>query len=257
MTSFSPSKATLLVALSTALGAQAAPLQNGDFSQGLSAWSISGDVSVVKGSAVGVNLGTAVVLGTASLDFVDDAPAAAGAYNVSGTAATMAGQPAGLEANLGLGSDAYGPYALEGSSLAQSFFVTAGQTISFDWRVLSRDAYAGTGSTDTDSAWLTWTVNGATTQTLLGEVGTLTYSGTTSGWKDTGSHTVSFVATTTGTARLGFSVLDIYDGDGTSLLAVNNIALAPAVPEPDSLVLLLAGLAVAATTQMRGEPRQR
>ena len=113
--------ALLLTALS---GSAHAALVNGDFSSGLSGWSSLGDVAALHGAT----------LSTASLA-VDDAPAAAGAFNTSGVAAAAVGVPGGVEefAGLGLGAldpdPANGIWAFEGSVLKQSLTVNAGDML--------------------------------------------------------------------------------------------------------------------------------
>ena len=121
------SRIALATATLAAASAQAAPLQNGSFNAGLTNWNTVGDAAVVVGTAAGHNFGTGstLVLGTASKTAQDDSPAAAGAYNASGTTAAMAAQPNGAEANLGLGADAFASSsgaadAYEASSAAQS-----------------------------------------------------------------------------------------------------------------------------------------
>lgn len=258
------SRIALATATLAAASAQAAPLQNGSFTAGLTNWNTVGDVAVVNGTAAGHDFGTGttLVLGTASKTAQDDAPAAAGAYNVSGTSAAMAGQPVGAEANLGLGTAAFtsspaAADAYEASSAAQSFFVNAGDTISFTWQVLTRDSFAGNGDSATDSAWVSFSLApnpqqaGVVTQTKLGDIGTLALSTHTDGWQVSGFNTFTFTATTSGTARLGWGVADLGDETGTTLLAIQNVSVQTAVPEPASVALLLAALGVIGLSTLR------
>lgn len=247
-----------------AASAHAAPLQNGSFNAGLSNWTTIGDVAVVTGSAVGHDFGSAptLVLGTASASQEDDG-AGNGAYNISGTSAAMAGQPNGAEMNLGLLPGALDATpgtgdATEASSIAQSFFLNAGDTIRFSWQVLTRDAYAGNGDNVNDTAWVAFSLAAdpqqapTITQTQLGNVGTLALSATgTDGWRVTGWNTFTFTATTGGTARLGWAVNDALDITGTTLLAIQNVSVQSAVPEPASVALLLAALGVIGLSTLR------
>lgn len=244
-----------------AASAHAAPLQNGSFTAGLSNWATIGDVAVVTGSAVGHNFGNAptLVLGTASLDPQTDDPT----FNISGTSAAMAGQPNGAEMNLGLAPGALDATpgtgdATEASSIAQSFFLNAGDTIRFSWQVLTRDAYAGNGDNVNDAAWLAFSLAAdpqqapTITQTQLGNIGTLALSATgTDGWRVTDWNTFTFTATTGGTARLGWAVNDAVDSTGTTLLAIQNVSVQSAVPEPASVALLLAALGVIGLSTLR------
>lgn len=254
----------LATATLAATSVHAAPLQNGSFSAGLSSWTTIGDVAVVTGSAAGHDYGRTdtLVLGTASKTAQDDDPAAAGTYNVSGISAVTAAQPNGAEANLGLGTDAFAssPSAgdvHEASSAAQSFFVNAGDTIRFTWQVLSRDSFAGNGDSATDSAWVSFSLAtnpqqaGTTTQTKLGDIGTLSMSTNTDGWQVSGRNSFTFTATTSGTARLGWGVADLGDATGTTLLAIQNVSVQSAVPEPASVALLLVALGVIGLSTLR------
>ena len=255
----------LAAATLVAASAHAAPLQNGSFSAGLSNWTTVGDVAVLTGSAAGNDFGSTptLVLGTASLTNQNDEPAAAGAYNVSGTSATLAAQADGAEVNLGLSTSAFASSlgadnAVEASSAAQSFFVQAGDTISFTWQVLTRDGYAGSGDVASDSAWVSFSqaavpqLAPTVTQTLLGNIGNLALSAANAdGWRTTDVNTFTFTATG-GTARLGWGVADLGDATGTTLLAIRNVTVQAApVPEPASVALLLAALALIGLRTLR------
>ncbi len=257
------SRIALASATLVAASAHAAPLQNGSFSTGLSNWSTIGDVAVTT-AVTGYSFGNTatLVLGTASKTQQDDgtpaAPVAAGTYNVSGTSAMLAAQANGAEANLGLPTYAFASSlgaddATEASSAAQSFFVNAGDTISFTWQVLTRDAYAGNGDSASDSAWMAFSLGNTVTATQLGNIGTLTLStASPGGWRATGISTVTFTAATSGTARLGWGVNDMVDADGTTLLAIQNVSVqTAAVPEPASVALLLAALGVIGLSTLR------
>lgn len=252
------SRIALASATLVAASAHAAPLQNGSFSTGLSNWSTIGDVAVTT-AVTGYSFGNTatLVLGTASKTANDDG-AGIGTYNVSGTSAMLAAQANGAEVNLGLPTDAFASSlgagdATEASSAAQSFFVNAGDTISFTWQVLTRDAYAGNGDSASDSAWLAFSLGNTVTATQLGNIGTLTLStASPGGWRATGISTVTFTAATSGTARLGWGVNDTVDFDGTTLLAIQNVSVqTAAVPEPASVALLLAALGVIGLSTLR------
>lgn len=259
-TSFS--RIALATATLVAASAQAAPLQNSSFNAGLSHWTTIGDVAVVTGTAAGHDFGsTTLVLGTASASNDDDG-AGNGVYNVSGTSAALAAQAGLAEANLGLATGAFASSfgaddANEASSAAQSFFVNAGDTISFTWQVLTRDAYAGNGDIANDSAWVAFSLatnpqqTGVITQTKLGDIGTLALQAGADGWSVTGPNTFTFTAATSGTARLGWGVNDMVDSTGTTLLAIQNVSVQSAVPEPASVALLLAALGVIGLSTLR------
>ena len=259
------SRIALASATLAAASAEAAVLQRCGVGAGLSHWTTVGDVAVVTGPAAGhfFGGGTTLVLGTASLSNQDDTPFAAGAYNVSGSDVALAAQANGAEANLGLSTGAFASSAgaddvVEASSAAQSFFLNAGDTISFTWQVLTRDAYAGNSDSVNDSAWVAFSLaadpqQAATvTQTQLGNIGTLALMTGSDGWRVTGLNTFSFTAATGGTARLGWGVNDMVDGTGTTLLAIQNVSVqAAAVPEPASVALLLVALGVIGLSTLR------
>lgn len=240
----SKSLPTLLTAVLASLSAQqalASGLQNGQFTQGLSAWQTAGDASVQSGSVLGVNLGPApaLVLGTATTWADDDAPAAAGAFNVSGLDPLAAGEVAGLEALLNLPTSAMGPNHYEGSSALQTFDVQAGQQISFDWRLLTRDNSSHLAEPDT--AWLVWNQGNQASLQALGDVANTPMQASTGGWLDSGLHHIAFTSTYTGMVSLGFAVSDTNSFSNTSLLTVQNVSVS-AVPEPQSVALALVGL---------------
>lgn len=245
-----PAFSALALSLASLGGAHASTLVNGDFAQGLNGWQAAGDASVQGGTVLGIDLGTdaTLVLGNASSLFDDDAPEAAGAYNLSGNEPLLAAEPDGLEASVGLSVGAFGLDAQEGSSALQSFSVQAGEQISFDWRLLTR---AGLDATDSpDTAWLVW-ADGAQTQLIaLGRTDGLSGDADAAGWLDSGWQHLSFTATVSGSVSLAFAVTDGQSFTGSSLLALRQVQ-ASAVPEPTSAFLALAGLASACLMRRR------
>jgi hypothetical protein len=227
-----------------AASAHAAGVQNGNFTQGLQGWQTGGDVSVQSTSALGLPLGNTnatLLLGTAVTFSDDDAPAAAGAYNLSGNDPLLSGDPAGLEASLGLASSALGNNVYEGSSARQTFTVSAGDVVSFDFMLASRNS--GVRINEPDTAWLTWQVGaGNVNLSTLGSTASLSMGTLADGWIGSGWQHVSFTANSTGQVTLGFAVADVNSFTTTSLLGIQNVAVTAAVPEPESLALVLTGL---------------
>lgn len=211
--------AALLAALLTA-PAQAAPI-------GLAGWASLGDVQVS---------GTSASLTTASLIYEDDFPAAAGAYNLSGTAAAEVGVPGGLEAFVGLPIGALDPapgnglMALEGSAIKHVIDVAAGDTLSFDWVFSSLEALP---TDHNDYAFLVID----DVLIILGDVASASTGGRFS------QH---FAAA--GQAQIAFGVVDVLDYGVTSRLDIGAFDLSPAqaVPEPETLALSLGALALSA-----------
>lgn len=221
--------ATLLAAGVLAAPAHAAVV-NGNFAAGLTGWATLGDVAAVNGAT----------LTTASLD-VDDAPAGAGAFNVSGTSAAPVGVAGGVESFVGLplgGLDpdpAAGSWAFEGSALKQTLAVKAGDTLSFDWLFSSQED-PPSGMND-----VAFVLIGQSLFTLADVFGGAT-----------GSHfSTTFGAD--GNVDLAFGIVDVNDYVGTSSLSLANIRLNSAnqVPEPGSLALGLGALALLARRKLQ------
>lgn len=218
-------------ALAAAPAAWAGVVVNGDFSTGLAGWSSLGDVSANGGSAR---------LSTASLD-VDDAPSAAGAFNLSGTSAALVGVSGGVEefAGLGIGSldpdPAAGTWAFEGSALRQTLSVTAGDTLRLDWSFGSNED----------------PLSGMNDYAFLVIDGLLIRLADVSSGIGSGQFTHSFSAA--GTVELVLGLVDVGDFVGTSTLDIDNVVLdsTRAVPEPGTLALALLGLGI-----LRRRPRR-
>jgi len=231
-----------LAALSMGTLAHAADLQNGDFSQGLSHWQAAGDVSTQSGAVWGINLGAApvAVLGTASTVYDDDAPALAGSYNLSGLAPIETAPTQGLEAWLGLPAQALGNNAYEGSAISQTFDITAGSQVSFDWRLLTRDN--GSNQGEPDAAWLSWNQGGNVQLIALSNVGSGLMQASTGGWLDSGVQHAGYTAQQGGTLTLSWALTDVNSFSNTSLLTLQNVAVTPSVPEPTGIALVLTGM---------------
>lgn len=243
-----------LAALSMGTLTHAAALQNGSFDQGLSHWQAAGDVSTQSGTVLGIDLGAgpAVVLGTASTVYDDDAPAPAGSYNLSGQDPIETAPAQGLESWLGLPAQALGANAYEGSALSQTFDVTAGTQVSFDWRLLTRDNGSRQGEPDT--AWLSWNQGGQVQLITLGNVGSsLLQAGAASanGWLDSGTQHASYTAQQGGTLTLSWVLADVNSFGNTSLMTLQNVAVTPSVPEPAGIALSLTGLVMLARRTRR------
>ena len=187
------------------------------------AWAQSADLNdwAKLGDAM-VSAGSA----TLSTAFSDEAPA-------SGTGALdyLAFEPA-----LGLAYDSLGAGdTFDGSALQHSFIAAAMTTVSFSWSLSTTGFDAGFA----DRAFVV--VDGSVV--ALGTVAANTVGGSF-------SHTFA----SAGNHALAFGVVDVGDVVGVSTLTVSSLAVS-AVPEPMSVVLLLAGLGVlgAATRRKDGQ----
>jgi len=228
------------MALTAALlaGAQAfaAPLQNGDFGTGtLSSWTVTGNTSaqnVLAGAAPSGNPFQAFIgnVGTSVYAFGPGVAAPAASLN------SALGLAPGALDTLKLGGDA-GSVAF-GSAIQQSFSANAGDQLHFNWNFLSDETSNPAGN---DFAFLLLDGN------LHRIANTFTPSGitTTVFTNETGYQSLSAVIPTSGVHTIAFGVVDVNDGFGASAVLIDNVRIA-AVPEPGSVVLMLAGLAMVA-----------
>jgi hypothetical protein len=209
-------------------------------------WQTFGDVAALSGSPAGLSLpitGNTLVLSTATLG-PDDFPFADGHYNLSGQAAGVAGFTGGLEDFVGLAPGALDTDTVlwEGSAIQQTWSVHAGDTLHFNWNLLSADRDMA------DLAFLvidTHTGGGPLVQSL-GEASLASQAVTgNSDLLQTGATSFSHTFSTAGLVTVSLAVADRQDGDKTTLLALDHVQLSSAVPEPDAVVLALLGLGTA------------
>jgi len=174
----------------------------------LDGWTVLGDAVAQSG---------AITLTTAFLDGFSDE-----ASNLSGQSAADVNllEPAAGVAPYALDlNDA--DFATEGSLVTQSFAVAAGDTLSFDW------AFGGVEDFYQDHAFVV--INGAvTTLATRSEPGSAL-----------NGFSLSFAGA--GTVQLALGLVDTGDFLGVSTLSISNLQITP-IPEPASLMLLLAGL---------------
>lgn len=153
-------------------------------------------------------------------------------FNLSGTPAADIGV---LEAALVLPAYALDlsedEYGTEGSVAWQTFAVAAGTTLSFDWSFSTRE------NDFQDHAFVV--ING----------NVVTLATRTQGGAG-GGYTQEFVEP--GNITVGFGVVDTVDYLGVSTLTVSSLALTPAVPEPGTWALWLAGAGLLAGVSRRG-----
>jgi len=205
-----------------ALPAQAQVL-NGGFSSGLTSWTQLGDVSIQSGAAL---------LTTAAVNFEDDAPASAGAFNFSGIAAADSSNSLDTFSNLSV--DALDPdagslvFAFEGSALKQTFTVGAGDVIFFQWQFLTNDPLA-------DYAYVV--ING--TKINLGQASLASTSSSPFAFESAVNTFSSQAFPSAQTVDFVVGVVDVNDFNGTTALQFDNVQI---VPEPSSAMLALAGL---------------
>jgi hypothetical protein len=239
-------KLALLVASLASAQAFSAPLQNGSFGTGsLTSWSATGNASVenlLAGPAPSGNpfqafIGNASVIGLYALG---SGPAASG-----GTLETALGLSAGALNALKIAGDTGN--VVYGSAIQQSFDANAGDQLRFNWNFLSDESSNHAGN---DFAFMLLDGN------LQRIANTFTPSGSTATvfTNETGYQSFSMLIPTSGVHTLAFGVVDVKDALGASAVLVDDVRVA-AVPEPGSVVLMLAGLAMVgglARTHSRG-----
>lgn len=229
-----PALALMLATGAFTGSAHAAAPTNLDGSAGLQGWQAAGDVAVRSGTVAGLNLGngSAFVLGTASSIYQDD-PQAPGTFNVSGQDPVEAGQVGGVESALNQPLGLFGAEAYEGSALGQSFSVTAGDKVHFEWRLATRTAQADLAS-GLDSAWLSTVVQGGASQAVkLADLGLLSGGTAVNGWLDSGWQSFDLTLGQSGQLSLGWAVVDQGSYVDSSWLAVRAVSVTAAVPEPE------------------------
>jgi hypothetical protein len=238
----------LLSSLAISSLAQADVL-NGHFNAGLSGWQTFGDAAVLAPSnpwqLTQPFTSQALVLSTATLG-ADDYPLADGHFNVSGQDAGLAGMPGGLEEFVGVAPGSLDPdpidhttFLWEGSAARQIFTVQAGDTLRFDWNLLSADRDFA------DQAFVVVDANdglgpqvltlGDATQATLGVAGNADLL-------QTGLHQFSHTFTQAGQVTFAVAVADLQDGAKTTLLSIDNVQVTASVPEPASAVLVMLAL---------------
>lgn len=213
-----------------------ADITNGDFANGLSGWQTFGDVAAPSGT---------LVLSTATLGS-DDYPFADGHHNVSGQDAGVIGLPGGLEDFVGVALGSLDPDSInhtsvlwEGSAARQSFAVQAGDTLSFDWNLLSADRDFA------DQAFVVINTNFGNGLQVLALANASLATNAVPGSTDllqTGMNPFSHTFTGAGLVTMSWVVADLDDSAKTSLLTVDNVALTSAVPEPTMALLALLGV---------------
>jgi hypothetical protein len=204
-----------------------AAILNGGFSNGLSQWETTGDVSIFEDKALLTN---------ASSTLEDDFPAPAGEFNFSGTEVSYIGD---LETFVGVNPFDLGEYATEGSALKQAFTAQAGDILSFNWKFLTNEEIPDVFGTN-DAAFVIL-------KNLDSAISTVIRLGDTNGVFGSPSTNLGFAAETgmnifksqplaAGNYLLGFAIVDDFDTSVTSALLVGDVKLQSdstrTVPEP-------------------------
>jgi hypothetical protein len=194
-----------------------------------SSWQQIGDVVTPESGAN---------LSTASLQFQDDAPASAGAFNYSGIPAVDAGFYPDLQDFLALADPSdldIGGFAFEGSAMKNTLTLAAGDTLSFDWNFRTNETL------NKDFAFL------LVDSTLIKLADFTDATQADSPFlQETGIRSYTF--NTPGTYTFALGVVDVDDYGITSALEISNARLERVpVPEPSTMLGLIAVLGCSAT----------
>lgn len=238
----------LLLAVVTALAASTASAAPAE--RVLSSWQHYGDVALQ---------GDTLMLSTATAMFEDDAPLSAGYFNLSGQDAGAAGLPGGLEEFVGVAPGALDPDPVghtvalyEGSAARLTVDVQAGDTLSFDWNLFTADTWMP----DPALLLIAYTQAGdPATAIVLGTAAQATDSVASEvPLRQTGYQAYQHTFTSAGTVTLAWAVADHGDYNGSSQLALRNVRVTPAIPEPGALAMALSGVLLASLTVRRNRP---
>lgn len=228
--------AALITAGITPALAQSTTFQNGAFNgNSLANWTTAGDVVVTGPRSV-------VALTTASVDNDDDVMGSPGFNNRSGTAAVDFFDAPDLAGISFASLDATaGDFTYEGSAIRQDFYANAGDilTVKFDWTFLSADqTYADFGFLAINNTIVKFAdaFSAPAASSFSGTFGD--FNNVNWGWANS---TFTYTASATGAVSFVLGVVDVGDSSYTSELRVDNITVS-AVPEPESYLMLLAGL---------------
>lgn len=239
----------LAVATACLAGASQAAVINGRFNHGLTGWQTLGDVSVqhAYNNPLGLPIegaSSTLILTTASL-YDDDVTGLDAWLNLSGQQTVdvntdLAAFVGSTATDLELDPVDHTISAIEGSAARQNLLVSAGDTLSFQWNLLTRDL------AQPDTAWLVLSPiseSGSAQIFTLGQspsAGLILESSITN---QTGWQSFQYTFSSTGYVGMSLAVADMNDWGQTSMLAVQNVQIT-AVPEPESAGLAIAALAL-------------
>ena len=219
--------ASLLV---SGTAANALPV-NGDFEIGnLTGWMSLGNTSVVDGT-----------YGTGPIGGTYNALLETGFEKVGGGSSTGV-TDADIESFFGLAAGTFDPLTpggvTEGSAIKTSFLGTAGEKVSFDFKVLADDCDVSCPGGVEDFAFVSISVGGVA-QVLTSTFGTVAGGSPSPYFAESGVFSFNHTLAIGGLVELGIAMLDGGDTIVPSALMVDNVLVDAVVPEPNTILGLL------------------
>jgi hypothetical protein len=191
-------------------------INNGGFEAGtFSGWTLTGGPNSIKTSSFGIP----------PTEGMFDALTDNGSGVATGTLETFLGVPSGSLNGLGNGP------VQNGSAFKQTITAVAGQTLSFDWDLLTNEFPGDTTYDDFGFVSVSPVSGGGTLQTLakVANAGSFTPAPSATGYGNhTGWHTFSYTFTSSGTFTLSFGAVNVTDTAVNSGLLIDNVRLAEA-----------------------------
>ncbi len=221
-----------------ALFSTCAIAQTTTFENGFGGWEVLGDTALVTSGS-----NRLAALTTAYSSAQDDFDLPAGALNLSGRDPAAAGYD--LETFVGVAPGALDrdsvAQATEGSAMRRSFTVMAGDRLSFDWQLATRD-------TDLALDYAFVVIDGQRWD--LATAASATAPGSSHYLQQTGTSHAQYTFQRSGEIVVAFGVVDVGDYSATSAVYLDNVSVS-AVPEPSSYLLMLGGIGAIAGLSMR------
>ncbi len=204
------------VVLFAALGLNAsANTINGSFENGLTGWTSAGTVALTTAA-----FGSGPTDGTFQAIISNNS--SQGPLPSDGFLEAFLGLPAGRLDAIAAANFPGAPDATHGSAIRQTFSITGGDTLTFDWNFLTNEP---TPSIQNDFAFVT--LFNISPGFPLADTFSFMVPSPTPAAEETGFTTTSFVVPVSGTYTLGFGVVDVTTTDVDSALLVDRVLTVP------------------------------
>jgi hypothetical protein len=240
-------KVAVAALLLSSLQCRAAVLQNGDFASGdLTGWTVTGNATVetlLAGVPPSGNSSQAFIGNVGVSLYLLGTQTAVSAGSLEGALGLKTGSLNTLKQPGDVGNVVFG------SSIEQSFSARANSTVSFSFNFLTDDASNSKGND------FVFVLLDGSLYRIAGSFSTLGPTNSPFTY-ETGYQPFSLTLASSGMHTLAFGVVDVHDSLGASAVLIDNVTV-NSIPEPDTLVLLVAGLAALGTLSIRRAKRCR